>query len=420
MKQITVALLGAGDRGMDAYGPYALRNPGDMKFVAVAEPNKERKEEFKRQHRLTDEQCYDTWEDLLKQPRLADALFICTSDKMHFEPAIQALEKGYHILLEKPMSTDPYECIVMGDYAEKFQRVFSVCHVLRYTPFFSTIKKVIENGDIGDVVSIQHNENVSYWHQSHSFVRGHFNNSDETSPMILQKCCHDMDIMLWLVGKDCLRLSSFGSLTHFKSENAPKGAPERCLDGCPVSAECPYYAPKFYLTEDVGWPTSAISINTDYASRKKALEVGQYGRCVYHCNNNVVDHQVVSLEFEDGVTAAFTMCAFTNGNTRSIKIMGTKGEIRGYFEKNEIEIINFGKADKKVINFKESKFGHGGGDDEIVREFVDLVRSEGQKKGRASAEVSVQGSLMAFAAEESRITKKVVTLSEFKKQKSVK
>lgn len=415
MKLITAVVIGAGDRGLDSYGPYALRNPDELKCVAVADPNKKRRDEFQRQHNLTDDQCFETWEDVLNKPRLADAIFICTSDKMHFEPTMKALEKGYHILLEKPMSPNAGECIKMVETAEKLQRVFTVCHVLRYTPFFTKIKEIIESGEIGDVVSIQHNENVSYWHQSHSFVRGHFNNSDESSPMILQKSCHDMDIMLWLIGKNCIRLSSFGSLTYFKSENAPKGATKRCLDGCPHAEECPYYAPKFYLTEDVGWPTSAISVSTAYEDRKKALETGQYGRCVYHCNNNVVDHQVVNFEFDDGVTAVFTMCAFTNENSRTLKIMGTKGEIKGHLEKDEIEIQNFGKRESRKITFKKSKFGHSGGDDRIVREFVQLVRDDGKKQGIASAEASLQGHLMAFAAEEARLTKQVVDLSEFRK-----
>lgn len=420
MKQVTAVVIGAGDRGLYSYGPYAIRNPEELKFVAVAEPDKDRREEFKKQHNLTDEQCYETWEELLAKPRLADSIFICTSDKMHFEPTMKAIEKGYHILLEKPISTNPTECIKMVEAAVNNKRVMTVCHVLRYTPFFSKIKEIIESGEIGDVVSVQHNENVSYWHQSHSFVRGHFNNSDESSPMILQKSCHDMDIMLWLVGKNCIRLSSFGSLTHFKNENAPKGAPKRCLEGCPHSETCPYYAPKFYLTEDVGWPTSAISVSTAYEDRKKALETGPYGRCVYHCNNNVVDHQVMNIEFDDGVTAAFTMCAFTNENCRTLKIMGTKGEIKGHLEKEEVIVQNFGNRESRVITFKKSIYGHSGGDDRIVREFVQLVKEDGKKQGVASAEASLQGHLMAFAAEEARLTNKIVEINEFRKRMACK
>ena len=196
--------------------------------------------------------------------------------------------------------------------ARKRGKVLSVCHVLRYTPFFSKIKELLDKGCIGRLISIQHNENVGYWHYAHSFVRGNWRNSEDSSPMILAKSCHDMDIMLWLAGADCRSISSYGSLTHFKSENAPEGAPYRCMDGCPVQNECPYYAPRLYLTENTSWPTSVISADTGIEARTKALREGPYGRCVYRCDNNVVDHQVVAIEFKNDVTAVFTMSAFTN------------------------------------------------------------------------------------------------------------
>ncbi|MEN6316455.1 MAG: Gfo/Idh/MocA family oxidoreductase [Clostridiaceae bacterium] len=416
MKQITVALAGAGIRGMEAYAPYALKHPEEMKFVAVAEPDPERLEKFKKLYSINDEMCFKSWEELLAKPKLADAMFICTQDKMHFAPSMAAMGKGYHILLEKPMATDPAECIKMGELAGKLGRVFMVCHVLRYTPFFIKLKSLLQEGVIGRLISIQHNENVGYWHQAHSFVRGQYRDSAASSPMILAKSCHDMDIMLWLVGKDCVRLSSFGSLTHFRSENAPEGAPERCLDGCPHSATCNYYAPSLYLTENTDWPTNAISNSMAMIDRVQALKTGPYGKCVYRCDNNVVDHQVVSIEFEDGITAAFTMCAFTRDVSRTLKLMGTEGEIRGAMEKNEIEIIPFNGNEKKVISLKEQKSGHGGGDEAIVREFIRLVQS-GEDVRSISATESTQGTLMAFAAEEARVTNRVVAMKEYVKQK---
>lgn len=418
MKQITVALSGAGIRGMEAYAPYALKHPEEMKFVAVAEPDPERLEKFKKLYSINDEMCFKSWEELLAKPKLADAMFICTQDKMHFAPSMAAMEKGYHILLEKPMATDPAECIKMSELAGKLGRVFMVCHVLRYTPFFIKLKSLLQEGVIGRLISIQHNENVGYWHQAHSFVRGQYRDSAASSPMILAKSCHDMDIMLWLAGKDCVRLSSFGSLTHFRSENAPEGAPQRCLDGCPHSTACYYYAPSLYLTENTDWPTNAISNSMAMKDRVQALKTGPYGKCVYRCDNNVVDHQVVSIEFEDGITAAFTMCAFTRDVSRTLKLMGTEGEIRGAMEKNEIEIIPFNGNEKKVISLKEQKSGHGGGDEAIVREFINLVQSESEDNlRRISATESTQGTLMAFAAEEARVTNSVVMMKEYVKQK---
>lgn len=412
MKKITAALIGAGDRGT-GYGKYALVNQNEIEFVAVAEPNAERRNKLKVDHGIKEEKCFAGWKELLQQPRMADAILICTQDQMHFEPTMRALELGYHVLLEKPMSTNPIECIKMGEYAKEHERVFSICHVLRYTNFFYTLKKLLDDGTIGRLISVQHNENVAHWHQAHSFVRGNWRNSDLSSPMILQKCCHDMDILRWLIDAECVNVSSFGSLTYFKKENAPEGSPRRCLDGCPSANECPYYAPKVYLTENVGWPTSVISTDLSIEARTKALKEGPYGRCVYHCDNNVVDHQVVNLEFENEVTVTFTMCAFTDKCSRTIKLMGTKGEIRASMEKNEIEIVDFISRNKNVIHLSNASSGHGGGDYGIMEDFVHLVQQDGKKEGRTSALTSVQSHLIAFAAEKARVEKRVINIKEY-------
>ncbi|GIO29197.1 MULTISPECIES: Gfo/Idh/MocA family protein [Paenibacillus] len=420
MKKVKVALIGAGLRGVN-YMDYALQHPAELEVVAVAEPVRHRRENFKARHGLADEMCFEHWNDLFALPKLADAVVICTQDKQHFEPTMKALQAGYHVLLEKPMSPDPEECIRMGDMASKAGLVFSICHVLRYTPFFSTLKALLEKETIGRLVSIQHNENVGYWHQAHSFVRGNWRRKDESSPMILAKSCHDLDILLWLAGSDCVKVSSFGSLSHFRASEAPEGAPLRCLDGCPVADECLYYAPNIYLTEDTNWPTSAISDDMSYDARYQALQEGPYGRCVYYCDNDVVDHQVVNLEFADGVTAAFTMSAFTRDISRTIKLMGTKGEIRGAMEKNEIEIIHFGSGKVERISFEDmgGHVGHGGGDMRLVKDFLKLVRTDGQSQGLTSADASVQSHLMAFAAEQSRIEGNIIGLREFKERYSV-
>lgn len=415
MKKITAALIGAGSRGTQAYAPYALNHPDEIQFIAVAEPDFERREKFKISHGISEKMCFEDWEQMLDMPRLADAVLICTQDRMHFKPVIKALEKSYHVLLEKPMSNDMKECILMGKYAKKYDRVFSVCHVLRYTAFFSKLKELLDGGSIGRLVSIQHNENVAYWHQAHSFVRGNWRNAEESSPMILAKCCHDMDILLWLAGAECRRISSFGKLTYFKSGNAPEGAPPRCLDGCPAEKECPYYAPKVYLTENTDWPTSVISNDISMEARTRALIEGPYGRCVFHCDNDVVDHQVVNIEFANEVTAAFTMCAFTNDCCRTIKLMGTEGEIRASDRNNEIEVYSFIKGACETIRLDKSQYGHGGGDYGIMHDFVRLVAEDCAKKGRTAADISVQSHLMAFAAEKSRLEGRVVDIGELQK-----
>jgi predicted dehydrogenase len=415
MKKVAAILIGAGERGANTYAQYAIDHPHELQFVAVAEPNTEKRERFKRKHGIAENRVFTGWEDILETAQLADVAIICTQDRMHYEPALKALALGYHVLLEKPMAITPQQCLTMNEYAKKYHKIFSICHVLRYTQFFSTIKQLLDEGRIGKPISIQHNENVAYWHHAHSYVRGNWRNSETSSPMILAKSCHDMDILLWLVDADCVRISSFGSLTHFKKENAPAGAPERCLDGCSFDYECPYHAAKIYLTENTGWPASVISVDSSMEARIKALKEGPYGRCVYHCDNNVVDHQVVNIEFANETTATFTMCAFTNDNNRTIKLMGTKAEIRGSMEKNEIEITDFASGSKELIylNEKNTKNGHGGGDMGLIRDFVRLVQNEGVSEGLTSAQTALQSHLMAFAAEKSRLERRTIDLREY-------
>ncbi|SFT02246.1 Gfo/Idh/MocA family protein [Paenibacillus sp. BC26] len=414
MKPLTAVLLGAGSRGARSYAPYALDYPHELKFVAVAEPDKERREKFAQEHHIPAEQCFASWEEVLEQPQLADIMMICTQDRMHHEPTIQSLNKGYHVLLEKPMSPDPRECIEMEQAAKENNRLLTICHVLRYTPFWSTVKRIIDEGRIGEVVSIQLNENVGYWHIAHSFVRGNWNNSDTSSPMILSKSCHDMDILSWLMDQPCVRVSSFGSLMHFHSGNAPEGSADRCLDGCAVEAQCPYSAPRFYLGDGKGWAWHF----TQDASREaivKGLQTSPYGRCVYKADNNVVDHQVVNMEFANGATATFSMCGFTMEQERIIQIMGTKGQISGHDDK--IVVHDFVTKEKNEISIHVPSSGHGGGDAGVMSSFISEVRTYTGGESLTSAAASVRSHLMAFAAEESRLNKgRSIEIAEFGKQ----
>ena len=416
-KKITAALLGAGGRGAVAYAPYAIRYPDEIEFVAVAEPHVERRNNFIRTYGISKENIFLTWQELLEGPKLADVILICTQDNMHFEPTIKALEKGYHVLLEKPMSNNPEECYIMGEYAKKYDRVFAICHVLRYSDFFVNLKKLLDYGEIGDLMTIQHLENVGYWHQAHSFVRGNWRNATESSPMILQKSCHDLDILSWLVGEDCSKVSSFGYLSHFSKENAPQLAPLRCTDVCPVRDECAYYAPRFYLIDKDDWQgkylRSYLTNDTSPEGIMKALREGPYGRCVYHCDNDVVDHQVVNLEFANRVTASFTMNAFSNHSERIIRLYGTKGEIYGDMDEGLIKVTNFTTGIKKEIRIPASNTGHGGGDDGIMKDFIALVQQGGGSHSRSSAVISVQSHLMAFAAESSRKENRVIEMSAY-------
>lgn len=406
-------LIGAGDRGAKAYAPYATNYPNELEFVAVAESIPERRETFAKEYSLSADQCYASWEEMLEDDIEADVAFICTLDRGHYEPTVKAIKKGYHVLLEKPMSPDPKECISMVEVAKEHDKLLTICHVLRYTPFWQNIKSVIEDGEIGEIVSIQLNENVEVMHMSHSFVRGNWNNSDDSSPMILQKSCHDMDILMYLMNQKCKRVSSFGSLMHFKEENAPKDGPLRCLDGCPVEDDCAFHAGKYYLGEGRGWAKKFTMDHSDEGIIH-ALNTTPYGKCVYRSDNNVVDHQVVNLEFENGATASFSMCGFTREQTRLVQIMGTKGEIRGKMDENTISVFDFLTQKETVIELAEPKSGHGGGDEAIVRDFLNETRDYGGNGSRSSAAVSLESHLLAFGAEASRLQNgKVINIVNF-------
>ena len=407
MRPVTAVVLGAGSRG-NSYAAYAKEHPDQLRIVAVAEPRSDRRAQFAEGFGIGEEGQFASWQELLARPRMADCAFVCTLDDDHTEPAIRAMELGYHLLLEKPMSNTEEECRTIVDAADRTGRKLAVCHVLRYTPFYMTLKELIDDGAIGEVTALNQIENVGYWHQAHSFVRGNWRTVRETSPMILQKSCHDMDIILWLVGRDCKRVQSFGSLRHFTPENAPAGAPERCTDGCPHADSCPYDATKLYLDMTrTGWPVDVISTDLSEGGRRRALEEGPYGRCVYHCDNDVVDRQVVNLEFDGGAVATFTMTAFSADFSRQLKIFGTQGQITADMGTRQIVLHRFGE-EKQTIPVDSAASGHGGGDFGILRDFLRVLWEGGES--RTSAHISLQSHLICFAAERSRTEHIVVEL----------
>ena len=415
---ITGVLVGAGQRGMQVYAAYALKNPQEFQIVAVAEPNVERRQKMQELHHIPDEMAFVCWEDLFRKDVLADCALVCTMDWDHAEPVKAALQKGYHVLCEKPISPDPSACVEMADFAKQYGKTLTICHVLRYSPFFTKIKSLLDSGTIGKVASIQHIECVGYWHQAHSFVRGNWRSSKESSPMILQKCCHDMDILSWLIGQKCVKVSSFGSLMHFRPENAPPGSTKRCLDGCDVRRECPYDCGKIYLEDDESYSQTirkVVALEGTIEAVEQALRTGPYGRCVYHCDNDVVDHQVVNLEYEGGVTVSFTMCAFTDNGSRFMNIMGTRGQILCDMKRNRIEVLDFRTGMRDVITVKVGNSGHSGSDDAFMRGFLRTVETNGAFT-LSSAEQSVESHLIALAAEESRVTGKNIDMKQFAAQ----
>lgn len=412
-----VILIGAGSRG-NAYTRIG-KEIDLFEVVAVAEPIKERREFVAKRHGVTEENLYESWEPLIARGKIADAAIIATMDRDHFAPAMAAIEAGYDLLLEKPVSPSPEECRAIEAAAKKKGVSVLICHVLRYTPFFRALKKMINEGYVGDVVNIEHTEGVGNIHQSHSFVRGNWGNSERSSFMLLQKSCHDMDILQWLIGKECKRVHSFGSLTYFKESNAPAGAPEYCIDGCPKADTCCYNAVKLYLKSDSEWFRTSSTKNFEPTDEdvERAMRTTNYGRCVFKCDNDVVDHQVVNLEFEDGVICSFTMSAFNVGG-RQLRIMGTKGEIIANAALPTFTYKNIETREEKEINIEEQVCndtitgGHGGGDTGIMYAFYDMLDGKINPE-LSNIEISVKNHMIAFAAEKSRLEGRVVSLDEF-------
>jgi predicted dehydrogenase len=417
MEPVKVVLLGAGSRGMYAYGEYAKMNPKTLKLVAVAEPNETKRKKIQADHHIPEERAFAGWEEAFaKMPAEAEGVIIATQDKMHAGPLAQAIGRNMHILCEKPIVPTLAECREIEKKSAGFSKVFMISHVLKYTSFFSKIKELLESGSIGKLIGLNLQEQVGHIHISHSFVRGNWRNTAESSPMILAKSCHDMDMLNWLAGASCESLSSYGGLHYFKKENAPKDGPLRCLEGCPAMIDCPYHASKIYLGSHIGWPVNVITTDLSIEGRIKALETGPYGRCVFHCDNDVVDHQTVSMRFSNGVLATFTMSGFTMETNRTITLFGTKGEIAGDMGQEHIKVKDFSSKSIDEIKLGPSVGGHSGGDPNLVSDFVRLIRDKTGEAGRTSVKDSFESHYMAFAAEHSRLNKaETISMEEFRK-----
>ncbi len=411
-KPVTVMIIGAGSRGR-TYARYAEKFPQSMKVVGVADLNPNRRKAMAKKHNIPAENQFGHFNDALSKAKLADAVVISTPDNLHYEPCMKALELGYDVLLEKPVAPTEKECRAILKQAHKYNRIVAVCHVLRYAPYFVALKQVLESGAIGDIVSVQHMEPIQYAHMAHSYVRGNWPLADKTTPIILAKSCHDLDIMRWLIDKPCESIAAEGSLYLFRPENAPKGATERCTDGCPHEAECPYSAIDIYERRKRHLGVFDLP-RKDPALIREKLKTTNYGRCVFRCNNDQCDHYVAILKFKDGVTASFTMDAFTPWGGRRTRIMGTKGFIEG--DMTTFTFYDFRTSHKSVWDQKVSEVaeykgsGHGGGDHLLVRDFLRAVSAQDEKLLSSTIDVSIESHVMGFMAEKSRKSMKKVKI----------
>jgi predicted dehydrogenase len=415
MTPVDAVLIGAGNRGRYTYGGYARRRPERLRLVAVADPVAERREALAHEHGLPGGVVFADWRPLLGAPRRARVAIVATGDTQHVEPVLAAVARGYHVLLEKPMALDPADCVRLVQAAERHGCLLQIGHVLRYVPFYRKVREILASGALGQLVHLELKENVAFWHMTHSYVRGKFRNRRVAAPLVLAKTCHDLDLIAWFVGVPALRVASQGELRHFRADCAPPGAPERCTEGCPVQAECPHDAVRFYAdpAPEVArlWPWTDVSPDPSREARRAALEAGPYGRCVYRCDNDVPDRQVVWLEFEDGASASLTVHGHASRETRTIRATGSRGELRGVLQDGILELSRHGSFEVERHRFEGSLLGHYGGDDLLLDHFTDVVARDAGDELVASGRVALESHLVGFAAEEARATGRTVEMA---------
>ncbi|WP_062106406.1 Gfo/Idh/MocA family protein [Bacillus niameyensis] len=419
---IKAVIVGAGNR-TNVYSTFAVENPKELQIVGIVEPDPLRRKNAAERFNVPKDNCFESIDTFVHRPKFADAVINGTMDEIHVQTTIPILKAGYDVLLEKPIGTTEKEILKLNEIASFYGRKVMICHVLRYAPFYTEIKRRVLDGLIGEIINIQTAENVGYDHMAVSFVRGKWNSKENCkSSMLLAKCCHDLDIIAWLMsGVNPKRVSSFGSLMHFHPEKAPEGAGKRCLVDCEIESDCPYSARKNYIEQDKwGWYAwrSIQHLGPDPTVEEKIESLktdNPYGRCVWHCDNDVVDHQSVIIEFENGATAAHNLVGGSAKACRTIHIIGTKGEIQGCLEDGYFTIRHPDprkghayKTEKVYINVSNNM--HGGGDLLLVADFVHVMKGNEPSISTTSLEDSINGHLIIFAADQANEENKVVNI----------
>ncbi len=406
-KIYTVAILGVGARGGNAYGKLIMKKPDKFKIVALCDPREDRLSHFGEMFGVDKAQRF-TSEDEFFEKKRADLLLVTTLDTLHVRQCIRAFETGYDVLLEKPITDKLEECRALLDTQKKYGNRALVCHVLRYAPAYVKLSEILDSGRLGKLISMNWTEPVGYWHQAHSYVRGNWRNTDISAPMILAKSCHDLDLLQFYAKSRCRSVSSVGSVSFFNAENAPENTADRCTD-CRLVDSCPYSAKRIYIERwrAAGSPTDSwpynVPVMAPVTEEKlyEAIRTGDYGRCVFRCDNNVVDNQLVQMQFENGVTATLTMNAFNIGGGRKVSFYCSLGEI--YMDEREIVIRPFGAAEEHIdlSKIEDIDYAHGGGDAKLVDSLYGMM--SGDEGMVTTLEESVESHLMGIAAERSRI-----------------
>ena len=406
----TISVIGLGNRGTEYMGFIKGFHSKKAKIVALCDISQQALDDISPKFGIPKDKQFISTSDFFSKGVISDALIISTQDASHYEITREALLTGYkYILLEKPVSGVEAEYKELRDLAEEKGALLIICHVLRYSNYYSKIKEIISSGKIGDVVSINHTENVGYFHFAHSFVRGNWRDEFTSTPSILAKCCHDIDLIAWFMDSPCETVSSVGGVKFFRKEYAPLGATEFCLGGCKAKDNCPYDAEKFYIT-DPFYKAKFIKYMkrtlTGKAENTKediynALKYGEYGKCVFLNDNNVCDHQVVTMTFKNGATAVLNLNGLSDKMFRQSHIVGTKGELIGYGTKLEMRI--FGGKSGNVFTGSPAVSGHAEGDIRLVSGFIKLICGETTDLSDITTiDATVISHDIALAAEKSR------------------
>lgn len=429
-RQITAIIVGAGHRAL-LYSLYALQHPEELKIVGVADPDPIRRRKTAEMHNFGEEMCFASAEDLASRPKLSDAVINGTMDTQHIPTSLPLLRRGYDMLLEKPFAVNETEMWQLQKVAQETGRKVMICHVLRYAPFYAAIKERLLSGEIGDIINIQCTEHVSYHHLAVSFVRGKWGNEEKCgAPMLLAKCCHDMDLIMWLMsGIAPRRVCSFGNDFQFDPAKKPEGAGKRCLVDCKIEADCPYSAKKHYIDHPDRWAFYVWDCLEHLASptiedKVRSLKTDNiHGRCMWDCEHTVVDHQSVLIDFTNGATATLNMIGGASKPERNIHIIGTRGEIKGVFDDSVFVVRKLDNAseqgwteetvDLKIGGDKSGMTGsHGGGDLRLVEDFVRVLQGQAPSISCTTINDSINGHLAVFRAERSRKTGQVVSMEE--------
>ncbi len=404
---VTLAIVGFGSRGT-GFGRKIIADE-NAKLVAIADPVDALRERAVNEFGVPANMCFESADDFFAQGKICDAVFICTQDAQHIDMALKAMELGYDICLEKPAAVNIEDCIKIRDTANRLGRKVMLTHVLRYAPFYQQIKKCIDDGTLGDIVSINQTENIAYWHFSLSYVRGPWRSMADSSPTIIAKCCHDLDIINWLMPSKIKSVSSYGNLFYFNEKHAPEGSAHWCVDCDPATREkCLYNAYNIYpqrMNTAVVGGTARLRGKDIYQVLDGKEDV--IGRCVFHGENDAIDNQVVNMLFDNGATAHLTMCAFSERCYRYIKVHGTKGEIHGDAETGILHLTEYAKPEEIIdcnkLTTQKLNDGHGGGDYFLYKDFVDYITVDSPSFTRTTIDDSIECHLMGFKAEESRL-----------------